>query len=53
MRVRYTATALAEINEIISYIGRDNPRAAGEVAAAMSEDDCERCPETSHWTGRA
>jgi plasmid stabilization system protein ParE len=37
MRVRYTDTALAEIDEIISYIARDNPRAAAEVAAAIEK----------------
>jgi toxin ParE1/3/4 len=35
MRVRYTATALAEIAEIISYIAKDNPKAAGDVARAI------------------
>jgi plasmid stabilization system protein ParE len=37
MKVRYTDTALAEIDEIISYIARDNPRAAADVAAAMEK----------------
>jgi toxin ParE1/3/4 len=36
MRVRYTATALAEIDEICSYIERDNPTAAADVAAAIA-----------------
>ena len=37
MKVRYTDTALAEIDEIISYIARDNPRAAADVAAAIEK----------------
>lgn len=37
MRVRYTDTALAEIDEIVSYISRDNPKAAAEVAAAIEK----------------
>ena len=35
MKVFYTDTALAEIDEICSYIERDNPAAATDVAAAM------------------
>ena len=35
MRFRYTETALAEIDEICSYIAQDNPVAAGNVAAAI------------------
>jgi toxin ParE1/3/4 len=35
MKVRYTDTALAEIDDILSYIARDNPLAADEVAAVM------------------
>jgi plasmid stabilization system protein ParE len=35
MKVRYTATARDEIADIISYIGRDNPRAAARVASAI------------------
>jgi plasmid stabilization system protein ParE len=35
MKVFYTDTALAEIDEICSYIGRDNPIAAADVAAAI------------------
>jgi plasmid stabilization system protein ParE len=31
MRIRYTATALAEIEEILSYIAADNPAAAAAV----------------------
>jgi plasmid stabilization system protein ParE len=37
MRVRYTETALAEIDEIISYIEKDNPRAAADVGAAIEK----------------
>jgi plasmid stabilization system protein ParE len=37
MRVRYTDTALAEINKILSYIALDNPGAAAEVAAAIEK----------------
>ena len=33
MRVRYTQTALAEIDEIFSYIEADNPAAAAVVKA--------------------
>ena len=35
MTVRYTLTALAEIEEICSYIAKDNERAAASVAAAI------------------
>jgi len=35
MKVRYTATALAEIVEIISYIARDNQKAAQAVSRAI------------------
>ena len=35
MKVRYTDTALAEINDILSYIAKDNPLAADEVGAIM------------------
>ncbi len=35
MTVLYTATALAEIEEICSYIAKDNQRAAASVAAAI------------------
>jgi toxin ParE1/3/4 len=35
MKVFYTATALADIDEICSYIERDNPKAAADVAAAI------------------
>ena len=35
MRVRYTDTALGEIDEICSYIARDNPSAASDVADAI------------------
>ena len=31
MKVRYTDTALAEIDEIFSYIAKDNPAAADRV----------------------
>jgi len=37
MKVRYTLTALAEIDEIISYIAHDNPKAAADVAAAIEK----------------
>lgn len=33
MKVRYTETALIEVDEILSYIAKDNPLAADEVAA--------------------
>jgi toxin ParE1/3/4 len=35
MKVRYTDTALAEIDAILSYIAKDNPLAADEVAAVI------------------
>lgn len=35
MKIRYTKTALDEIDEILSYIARDNPLAADEVAAVL------------------
>jgi plasmid stabilization system protein ParE len=35
MKVFYTETAAAEIDEICSYIERDSPIAAAEVAAAI------------------
>ena len=33
MKVRYTETALREVDEILSHIAADNPLAADEVAA--------------------
>ena len=35
MRIRYTATALTEINEIFSYIETDSPAAAAAVKARI------------------
>jgi plasmid stabilization system protein ParE len=35
MKVYYTDTALADIDEICSYIERDNPKAAADIAAAI------------------
>jgi plasmid stabilization system protein ParE len=35
MRVRYTDTALAELDELLVYIARDNPVAADKVANAI------------------
>ena len=35
MKVRYTETAISEIEEICSYFARDNERAAADVAAAL------------------
>ncbi len=35
MIIRYTDTALDEIDEILSYIAGDNPAAAAHVAAAI------------------
>lgn len=37
MRVRFTDTALAEIDELLSYIARDNLRAASDVAAQIQK----------------
>jgi toxin ParE1/3/4 len=37
MKVRYTSTALAEIDEILSYIAKDNPLAAHEVSVILRE----------------
>jgi toxin ParE1/3/4 len=35
MKVRYTDSALAEIDAILSHIAKDNPLAAEEVAAVL------------------
>lgn len=35
MRVRYTDTALAELDELLAYIARENSTAAGKVAKAI------------------
>ena len=35
MTVRYTDAALAEIDDILEYIARDNPVAANEVSLAI------------------
>lgn len=35
MKVRYTETALEEIEDILSYIARDNPTAAFKVSATI------------------
>jgi toxin ParE1/3/4 len=35
MKVYYTETALGEIDEILSYIAKENPLAAEEVAAVL------------------
>ena len=35
MKVRYTETALREVDEILSHIAEDNPLAADEVAAVL------------------
>lgn len=35
MKVRYTAAALAEIDDTLSYIAKDNPLAADEVSALL------------------
>lgn len=35
MKARYTEVALSEIDEILSYIAKDNPLAADEVAAVL------------------
>ena len=35
MKVRYTATALREIGDILAYIANDNPAAAAAVEAAL------------------
>jgi addiction module RelE/StbE family toxin len=35
MKVYYTETALADIDEICSYIEQDNPKAAVDIAAAI------------------
>lgn len=37
MRVRYTRTALEEIEGIFSYIAKDNPQAAAEVVAVFEK----------------
>jgi toxin ParE1/3/4 len=35
MKVRYTETALREVDEILSHIANDNPLAADEVSAVL------------------
>jgi len=35
MRIRFTETALAEIEEVLSYISERNPNAATEIADAI------------------
>jgi toxin ParE1/3/4 len=35
MNVRYASTALAEIDDILSYIAKDNPLAAHEVSVML------------------
>jgi plasmid stabilization system protein ParE len=35
MRVRYTGTAITEIDDICAYIEQHNPKAAADVAAAI------------------
>ena len=37
MRIRYTATARSEADEIFKHIARDNPVAAAAVAAAIKD----------------
>jgi plasmid stabilization system protein ParE len=37
MRVRYTATALAEIEEILSYVAQDDPRVASAMGAQIEK----------------
>jgi plasmid stabilization system protein ParE len=37
MTVRYTDTALGEIDDIMEYIARDNPVAANEVSPAIED----------------
>ena len=47
MRVRYTETALADVDNIISYIAARNPRAAAVVADAI-EATAARIGECAH-----
>jgi toxin ParE1/3/4 len=35
MKVRYTTTALGEIDDILTYIAKDNPLAADEVSGLL------------------
>ena len=37
MKVRYTETALAELDQIFAYIARDNAYAAGRVVARVEQ----------------
>jgi plasmid stabilization system protein ParE len=37
MKIRYTATARAEADEVFKHIARDNPVAAAAVAAAIRD----------------
>ena len=43
MKVLYTETALAEIDEICSYIARDNEKAAADIAAGNRANSCSDC----------
>ena len=35
MKVRYTATAAADLDDILSYLARRNPKAAADVLASI------------------
>ena len=37
MNVRYTANALANIDEILSYVSRDNPKVAASILARVEQ----------------
>jgi addiction module RelE/StbE family toxin len=37
MKIRFTETALDEVDEILSYIAQHNPSAAGKVADAIRQ----------------
>lgn len=54
MKVRYTETALDEIQEILSYIAKNNPTAALRVSAAISAiiDRIGQFPQTAVETDR-
>jgi len=48
MKVRYTDTALGEIDEICSHIVQDNPIVAADVAAAIERKRFERPTSRVH-----
>src|SRR5262249_52777897 len=52
MRVRYTAKAIGEIEDICRYIAHNNPKAAENVAAAIARTIEWDCKVSTHAAGR-